>query len=230
MRTAIFATLMLLLVGPGVWSDPVLEVTANEHNFGLLPKNSVLIHTFRLQSTGEDTVRIDEIKTGCACAVTKMDQDWIAPGDSLDMEIEWDISKFRSAIYRSIRIFYNGLPGPTRVALKGQIAVNPDSLRPISLSPFRFELASTRLKDIDSIAFVATNHSNKDLKLRNISRELEGCLLVMPGTVPANSTATGYILLKPEYDSLEFETSVTIAVDDFNQTNFTIPIRRKFYR
>ncbi len=230
MRTAPIAIFMVLLAATGVWSDPIMEVTANQHDFGLLPKNSVLVHTFWLKATGEDTVRIDEIKTGCSCAVSKMDREWIAPGDSLDMEIEWDISKFRSALYRSIRVFYNGKPDPTRVSLKGQIVVKPDSLRPISLSPFRFELASTSRKDIDSLEFVATNHTNQDLNLRNISADLESCMLVLPATVPANSTATGYIRLKPEYDSLEFRTSVTIAISDFNQTNLTVPIRRKFYR
>jgi len=230
MKSMFVVILMMMLTGSGVWSKPILEISSKLHDFGMLPKNSVLFHVFQLKSTGTDTVRIDEIKTGCACAISKMKQDWIAPGDSLDMEISWNIHGFRSSLFRSIRIFYNGNPDPVRVSLKGMVVEHPDSLRPLSISPYRFELASTPLKNIDSVAFKITNYDDHDLKLQSTSPKLEQCVLVLPSTVPAKSSATGYIRLNPEYDSLEFETSVTIVADDFKHTKLTVPIRRKFYR
>ncbi|MBU8932419.1 MAG: DUF1573 domain-containing protein [candidate division Zixibacteria bacterium] len=229
MRNAFVVTLLILIAGNGVHAEAVLEVPMKSHNFGSLPKNCMLTHSFWLKSIGDDTVSIDEIKTGCSCAITRMESDRMAPGDSLEMEIEWDISKYRSSLSRSIRIFYNGRTKPLRISMKGQVVQQPDSLRPISVSPFRFELASTTQKSIDSIGFVMTNHTDRDLSLRNISGDFDQCVVILPSIVPAMSTATGYIRLNPEYVDQEFQTSMTISVDNLRKTNFTIPIRRKFY-
>ncbi|RKX30034.1 MAG: hypothetical protein DRP47_00235 [Candidatus Zixiibacteriota bacterium] len=230
MKKIFVILIVLVLTSMSAWANGSLEISTGQHNFGLIPQNSILVHTFWIKAVGTDTVRIDAIKTGCSCAISKMERDWLAPGDSLAIEIEWDVSKYRNSIYRSIRIFYNNIKKPLRKGLKGTVIQTLDSARPVSISPYRFELASSALKEIDSIQFTLTNHSSGDQKIQNISKEPVQCKLVLPSIIPAGSSATGYVRIYPEYKDKEFHTSVTLAIGDQQQTNLTIPIRRKIYR
>ncbi|MEA2030733.1 MAG: DUF1573 domain-containing protein [candidate division Zixibacteria bacterium] len=230
MKKVIVLISVFLITTSNAWADPSLIIPIDQHNFGMLPKNSILNHTFWLKSVGDDTVKIDAIKTGCSCAISKIERNWLAPGDSMAVKIEWDVSRYHSSIFRSIRVFYDSIKSPLRMNLKGSVVQKLDSARPISISPYRFEFASTAQKEIDSIQFTLTNRSSEDLNISNISGNPEQCKFVLPSTIPANSSVTGHIRLKPEYNKKEFQTSITLAVNNKQQTNFTIPIRRKIYR
>ena len=83
--------------------------------------------------------------------------------------------------------------------------------------------------DIDSLAFTLTNHSKQDLAVKLISAQPEEYELVLPDSVHALSSSTGYVKLKPEFADSEFQTSLTLLISDQGNKHLTIPVRRKFY-
>jgi hypothetical protein len=210
-------------------SQPRLVATTPTFDFGYTPQNVKLVHHFWFKSVGTDTLLINEIKTGCACAVMPLERDWLAPGDSMKVGIYWNVKRYLGKIERNPRIFTNAGPDPVRLHLQGTVIPYPDSTRPVSTKPFNFLLARSTYKDIDSLSFTLTNHSGQNLAVSLASVPPEEVELVLPDSVRALTSSTGYVKLRPEFAGSEFQTSITLLMSDQGHTHITIPIRRKFY-
>lgn len=230
MKKLLTFLILTLVFSVNINAEAILAVPADNFDFGDIPSGSVLYHGFWVKSIGTDTVVIDEIKTGCSCAVTSKKSDRIAPNDSLLIDLEWDISKNRSAIYRSIQIYYNGKQDPIRVSLKGEIKQSFDNIIPILMKPYRFEFGQTTRNDIDSIQFTLSNTYSVDYEIKIISNMSEQYTIDYPKSIKANETVTGYIKLNEKYKDTPWQSSITFSFIDRDNTNLTIPIRRKFYR
>jgi len=229
MKKLLIVVVLVLTAGARSHSQPRLVATAPEFDFGYTPQNVKLVHHFWFKSAGTDTLRINDIKTGCACALMPLERDWLAPGDSMKVSIHWNIKRNLGRIDRYPRVFTNAGPDPVRLHLKGTVIPYPDSARPVSPKPFRFLLARSSLKDIDSLSFTLTNHSSQDLAVSLASVPPEEVELVLPVSVRALASSTGYVKLKPEFADSEFQTSITLLMSDQGHTHITIPIGRKFY-
>ncbi len=229
MRQLISILTASFLIAAAAQADPHLAAPAPKFDFGVIPSNSQLVHKFWVKSTGTDTVNITEIKTGCSCVVSDQASTKVAPGDSLLLGFSWDTKRMRGTIYRSPRVFYDGAANPVILQMSAVTYDYPDSARPVTLKPYRFEFGRTSRGDIDSIGFTVTNHSDEDLTIDVISAPDSGVDVVMPNAVPAGGQATGYALLQKEAKDTEFETSLTIMVSDPKSTHLSVPIRRKIY-
>jgi len=229
MKILLITAILVGLCAVLSYSQPRLEIPVNNFNFGYVPQNSTVVRKFWFKSTGTDTLQIKDIKTGCACAVMPLEKNWIAPGDSMRVSIFWAIKRNMGAIARSPRIFTNASPDPLRLHLQGTALLFPDSARPVSVKPYKFELAKSSHTEIDSLSFTLVNRSDHDLSVSLVSSPPDECELFVPDSVGALSSSTGYIKVKPEFADSEFKTSITLLLSDRKSTRLTIPIRRKFY-
>ncbi len=212
-----------------VSAEPRMVVLVPDFDFGYMPQNATVQHRYWFHSLGDDTVKIENIKTGCACAVMPYERDWIAPGDSLPVTITWKLGRSMGGVSKFPRVFTNAGPDPVTLQLRGTVLQSLESTGPVCPQPYRFELGRSALKDIDSLSFVLANFSDQDLSVSIISALPDQVDLVMPRNVPGGDQAQGHVRLKPEYADTEFETSITLGISDAKNTHVTIPIRRKFY-
>jgi hypothetical protein len=228
MRTAITALLFTILAA-GVIADPGFEIPSRKFDFGVMPRGSTVAHYFWFKATGTDTVHIRAIKTGCACATMPLERDWLAPADSMLVGIYWDVGKRFGPCSQSPRVFTNAGPDPIYMILKGVSSTAPDSVRPVSIKPYRVELARTPSRNIDSVGFKLTNHSDDDVALKVVSYPVLECDVGLPDTLAAGASVDCFVKLKADYADSEFKRSITVELSDKKKTRFTIPIRRKFY-
>jgi hypothetical protein len=232
MRRLLPTIILLVLAHGPASSEPLLEVPDRGFDFGDAPQKATLVHRFWFKSVGTDTVRIHDIKTGCDCAVPSLEKKWIAPNDSMEVTLYWDISKYQGSIARTPRVFSNAGQDPVKLRLSATASIAPGSARPLTVNPYKFELAKSSRKVIDSLSFLLANHSERDISIRLVSRPVEECELVLPDKIDALGSATGYILVKSEFRDKEFKASVTLLISDGDNRDaqrLTVPIRRKFY-
>ncbi len=218
-----------LLTAATAFGQARLVAPLDKFDFGILPPNSVLVHHFWLRSAGADTVTITDVKTGCSCAASELEKNVLAPGDSVLLGIRWDIGRSHGSIFRSPLVFFNNSEQTLRLSLEGQVWDDPETARPVTVKPFRFELSRAAIKDIDGLPFTLTNHSGEELSIELLSLAPEEIELVLPEKIPANGSASGSVRVKPEFRNTEFSTSITLLVRDERNTHVTIPVRRKFY-
>lgn len=229
MRTVCFTLLALICLTVVTQAGPRLEIPDHDFDFGLVPQNSTVSHSFWLKSVGDDTLRITDVKTGCSCALMPMAQDFIPPGDSMLVALHWKVGRRIGKVGRYPSIFTNQGPDPHSMKITASVALRPDSLRPLGFLPYKFELAKHQKKSIDEIDFQVVNRWETDLELTVVGGLPEEVVLDLPSKVEAGRTAWGTVRIRPEYADTEFATSITIEVNDVDKNHITVPIRRKLY-
>ncbi|ERP38874.1 DUF1573 domain-containing protein [Chitinivibrio alkaliphilus] len=72
----------------------LLELDTTEHDFGILPYEGTpidTVHTFIVQNTGQDTLKISRVRMSCGCTDVTYDS-IVAPGDSTHLTIHLSIA------------------------------------------------------------------------------------------------------------------------------------------
>ncbi len=60
----VMSGLILALIAGAVFAGPVMEIPDSTFNFGNVPQNAKVSHTFWLYSKGDDTLKIEKIVPG----------------------------------------------------------------------------------------------------------------------------------------------------------------------
>lgn len=222
-------TLLLLLAAQTVSAGAKLEIPSHRFDFGMMPSNSSVAHSFWFRSAGTDTVRIQAIKTGCQCTTMPLEREWLAPGDSMKVEVFWELGRRIGKTGQYPRVFIEGDPEPHYISLIGNIAQVMDDLQPVSVTPFKAAFARTSSISIDSISFMFTNHSDEDLNLAVVSYSSEAYEVKFPTQIVGGATAEGYVKISAQATDLEFKGSITVEFEGNKKNRLTIPVQRKFY-
>ena len=210
-------------------AQPKLEIVDGKFEFGMIPNNATVAQSFWFKSVGDDTLKITEIKTGCTCAIMPLEQDFILPGDSMKVRFLWNVGRRVFKIGRYPYIHTNAQVDPYRMAITGEVHRTLDSLKPVSVSPFKCELSKIKEKSIDELEFTLTNRTEDDLQVSIVSSSIEECIIEIPQSLAALGKVVCVIKVKDEFLDKEFKGSVTIQLDNSDNTRITIPYRRKIY-
>ncbi|MEE8405183.1 MAG: DUF1573 domain-containing protein, partial [candidate division Zixibacteria bacterium] len=145
----LFIIVAISVLCPNAFSQPKLESSGQKFDFGLTTQNSVIVYRFWLKSIGTDTVKISNIETGCSCAISSLESDIIAPGDSTRLAISWNTEQAAGPINRYPKIYSNGSEKPLSISLRANVLLSLDSAFAGSIWPFKFEMSRVRDMSID---------------------------------------------------------------------------------
>lgn len=234
--TALTAIICSLLIIGQASAEPKLDIDYKNYDFGWVPHNSTGVRYFTIRSVGEDTLVLTGIYTSCHCLELQPERMEIAPGDSLVIPVVWQFDDTPNRTSHYARIFTNeeaSIEGtPLIVQFKAMIVTNPETMKPVTAKPYRIEFSRFGKVDIDSVQFILTNNSERDLELAITAFPFNECEISVPDSLKPNSADTCWIKLKPGFDEREFISSITILMNDkfdYNRS-LTIPIRRKSYQ
>ena len=220
---------MLLLAALTVSAESDLEIPSSKFDFGMIPTQSTITHSFWFRSSGTDTVRIQSLKTGCQCTTMPLERDWLAPGDSMKVDVVWKLGRRIGNTGQYPQVFINDDPQPRYISLIGNVAQVLDNLRPVSVKPFKASFAKTSSLSIDSISFTFTNHSPEDLALSIVSYPSESYQVEFPSQIESGAAAEGYVKITPQAADSEFKGSITVEFEGRKKNSLTIPVLRKSY-
>ena len=101
---------------------PVLAFDQETFDFGRLSQGETLQHTFEFTNEGKSPLILSFVKGSCGCTVMKgWPKEPIAPGDSGDINVEFN-SKGKSGTQNiSIRVVANTSPATTVLTLQGEV-------------------------------------------------------------------------------------------------------------
>lgn len=218
-----------MVLAGAVEAQPRLKIRSDRFEMGAVPKGCTVSHSFLFRSIGEDTLVIDEIKTGCGCTVAPLERNRLAPGDSMWVSVCWKTGKKTGPAGSYPYVYSNCVDGPARLFLTAVIVTDASQNRPAAFNPHIFDLSRFGDKSIDSISFTVSNTSDQDLNIRPVSFFSKECEIHLPETVKAGGTAGGYVKVKEEFLDKEFTGSITVEFDNKEKNHVTVPIRRKIY-
>jgi hypothetical protein len=226
----VLVAIIATLSGQG-WTQPKLDIVGPSFEFGTAPQGATVVNYFWFKSVGKDTIRFQQIKTGCDCASMPLPQNFLAPGDSMFLGFFWDTQQKIGMSGRYPYIYVEGLPDPYRMALKIQVGTSPDSAVPLSVKPFKAELSRMAGVSIDSVGFTLTNRGSAKMSLKMISNVPPEFSYSIPSSIEANGSAKGFVKVAPSMVDKEFKSSITIewSTGDGSTGRLTLPIRRKLF-
>ena len=222
--TVLVLTSEFILAQP---AQPRVAVDNSVYDFGLTPQKSIVAHKVWVKSTGDTTLQIRSIKTGCGCVAALPTSAEISPGDSLPLMFYWDTRASEGSVKRTSYLFTNASTDPFRIDMTANCRLSGSaSEQDILVFPSTILVAYAGTGGTIERSFSITNRSDEDRAILMIAVSVSGMEIIVPDTVPAGSTIQGKLTLDIEDWSPELAGSVTIEfpADGSSRDRVTIPV------
>ena len=197
---------------------PELEMSPDQFDFGAVAPNATVRFTGWLHSVGDDTLRIESVKTGCGCTQVEQLPEFLPPGDSAQLVVDWQTRAAVGELSTRVYLFTSAQSTPLTLDLQ---AVGGTAGYP----PAIFLGTPERPKET-AHNLVLRSESDEDLAIEVLAGADEAFEFVLPDTLPANDVAVGRVWLADAYNDGPFERSVTLALsrDGEVRSRLTIPV------
>jgi hypothetical protein len=220
--------LLLIIAAVSAQAGPRLTVSSQEFNFGKTVQNATISHSFWLYSTGDDTLRVTEVKPGCGCTQAPLDRDVLAPGDSARLEILFKTGRYSGSVTKRPTIFTNMSRDPLFLEINSIVMSGPDSAYPVRLQPSKLDVSQFTQEPRRRASFLVENLSAKDYDLKLIDYPDQFFEVKLPNRVKAGETVEGEIIVREDKIEQGFERSFTFMINDESGTRFTLPVERMY--
>ena len=222
------AGIIVIAAAIAVQAGPRLTVHSPEFNFGMTVQNATVSHSFWLHSTGDDTLRITEVKPGCGCTKAPLDKEVLAPGDSARLDILFATGRYSGMVTKRPVVHTNAGRQPEIMAIHSHILVGPDSAYPVRLQPSRLDVSQFTEAPRRKAKFLVENLGAHDYELELVDWPDQFYEVKLPGKVKAGETVEGEIIVREDKVEESFERSFTFTINDDSGTRYTLPVKRMY--
>jgi len=225
MMKTIILCLLATVFCEQVSAEPKMEIASHGYDFGIVPQNCTVTYETWLRSTGDDTLVISQIKTGCGCLTAPVDHDLLPSGDSTNVVFHWQTRNQEGPVTLNAYLFSNAGTDPEKISLSAVVTAAFDSTSSISWAPLVIRLASYTRTD-NELDFEIRNRSGIDLGISLIPGILNELQVDIPESIPAGASVSGTLSVGEGLLEQAFERSFTIELSQKvnNYDRFTIPV------
>ncbi|WCL81604.1 DUF1573 domain-containing protein [Saprospira sp. CCB-QB6] len=105
--------------------DPAIATTMtfseDVFDFGTIKEGEKVKHTFKFTNEGEKPLTITNAKGSCGCTVPSYPKEPIAPGESGEIEVEFNSANKKGAQTKFVTLSANTIPAETRLTIKADV-------------------------------------------------------------------------------------------------------------
>ncbi|MCP4705157.1 MAG: DUF1573 domain-containing protein [candidate division Zixibacteria bacterium] len=221
--TILILSIIMIVAGQTI-AKPELTIKTTQFDFGYAPYNTKISHSFWLYSTGDETVEIEKVITGCGCTKAPLTKNIIPPGDSALLEIIFNTNKYKNRVVKSPKIISNA--AEKKVSIITNVLKEPNQTIPVVIEPDVIDLSLPEYTNSQKINFTIINNSAKRLKPSLIDYPDDLFDLKLPKKIGAGKTVKGTLIIKSNESFNKIQKSFTIELNDENKTRLTIPIKK----
>lgn len=179
-------TFVFLLVANFSFSQSEISFDRGIHDFGYIKEGDVATYEFEFDNTGEDTLRLENVKPGCGCTSPYWTKDPILPGETGKIKVSFN-SKGKSGVFdKSVTVTTNS-PDP-RTILRIRGVVNKETAESTAL-----DLKKSELKLIQDNYFFGKIEKNK-VSLKTVMLENTGSDTLQIKGVLAGCRCVTYVM------------------------------------
>ena len=123
----------LCLFTPYAFASPDLQVETPTFDFGKVYQGETVPHVFEFTNQGDEILHIDRVSSSCGCTAVLVSEKNIPPGGKGELKANFDSTRFRGAISKTIYLYSNDPVRPVmQFHLKGNVleivAVEPSQV------------------------------------------------------------------------------------------------------
>jgi hypothetical protein len=129
-----------------------IEIEPKEVDLGFLRPEQVGKGTITMRNTGDQPVELLRVSSNCSCAVGKLSNSTVAPGETATVDVELTAGPNIGLLQREVQVWGKDNPTPIRVAVKANVSYD------VSADPMFVNMLGERkgeivLKSIDGKPF-----------------------------------------------------------------------------
>lgn len=83
-----------------------IRLSATEFDFGTVPNDGPVSHTFQVWNEGQGPLEISGVATSCGCTSATVGTRHLGPGDSTDLTVTYDPLAHDGALGQFLRVVY----------------------------------------------------------------------------------------------------------------------------
>lgn len=144
-------------------------LTPQVMDMGIVTQDSVVHSVIQFRNSGELPLKIKRVQTSCGCTAAELNQLDYQPGESGEIEIQFNTKGFSGVVRKYVTIYLeDGTPSSSRVVLQANIKTN------IEIKPAYLDLQNIDMKSEENgRSFLVTNNFNEPLVIKEILTNIE---------------------------------------------------------
>jgi uncharacterized protein YdeI (BOF family) len=138
MKRIALSLIFAALVVPAM-AGATIKFEKTTHEFGDVEKGAKVSYTFKFTNSGDTELDISDVKPSCGCTTAEMSKTKFAPGESGEIPVTFDTSRFNGPMTKTVNVSSNDEANP-KVTLKlvgnisQEINVNPGYVTLVNIS------------------------------------------------------------------------------------------------
>lgn len=205
---------------------PKILVVDPAFDFGFIPQNTKVSHSYWVNNLGTDTLRIFDVRPGCGCTKAPLTSFIAAPNDSLPIELVFDSGRRTRSQLKSTKVSCNDpVKGTFNLQLSAFVFTDEDTTGPIRITDNGVLKLTTDDRG-KSFAVKFKNVSSQPVTVKLIDHPTELLSVEMPsGSIGAGKIGEIMVKVNTKLERDDYRKSFTFELSDKDKTRFTIPVR-----
>jgi hypothetical protein len=217
-------------LAPAGSPQPVASVPEDIYNFGEMRRGETGGHEFVITNKGRGDLELKLGSTSCKCTLSGLDNDRLAPGESANVRLTWEVKGKERAFEQSAKIMTND---PQRrlivLRVRGQV-VNPLQYQPEQLTfsqssreakTYEVTLYAKELDDLQ----ITQSELEPDNSAEFIEIAVEPLSVAQQKFLGIRSALVVKVTAKPGLPAGQFEQTMTLHTNDPETPILRVPIR-----
>lgn len=206
--------------GQGSSTGPRIKCATEIFEFGYMPQNATVSHTFWLRNTGTERVKISQIKPNCGCTRIPPTDSTIAAGDSLPIEVLFGSRTMTGKVEKFTRIMSNAEGRVPALTFRAHVLKTDEKPESFAVSPAEVTMGGTTESKV-----AVKNTSKTPLKISVV--DLPSSLIRLDtkemSLEPDESKEISLALLAQSTPQ-DYTKSITLEADNPERTRITVPL------
>lgn len=222
----IFIVCILLVATSSVFAQPKIQINETSFNFGKCPQHAEVSHTFWLKSVGTENLVITEVVPGCGCTKAPLKDSVLAPGDSTSLEIIFSTKSYRGFVAKKPYIVTNISEEKIYLRIDAELVPEPETIGPVSFEPYKVDVSQFTEAPRRKAKFHLVNKSGRDYDIKLLDVSSKPFEVKLPNKIKAGETVEGMLTVNEDMVDSEFDSSITIEINDDFSSRISLPIKR----
>jgi hypothetical protein len=219
-----------LLYGQGSQKSGRLDLQERVFDFGMVPREAKVVHDFVLKNVGNDTLKILDIKAGCACTTAPVGKKVLAVNDSTIMPVTFSTGRASGNTEKGVKITTNMEPrGLFPLAIRAYVESPTMKTPALTAEPRTMEYTPPDPEEKGTEKVELANNGDMELTLKIVDYTVKlGEPKLKDSKIKPGKKGTLEFEFAPMRNMRPVNGSVTLAVLDGDDLvmRYTIPVIR----
>jgi hypothetical protein len=219
-NVCLLTTVLICLSCSRVFAAPVLQVENPKFDFGEVFQGEKVLHAFEFFNKGDETLRIDRVRSSCGCTAVLVSEKILPPGGKGEIKANFDSTRFRGSVSKKIYLYSNDPVRPTmQFHIKGKV------LEIVAIEPSQINFGKVTAEKPVTSTILLRNQGGKPLTLGKAHSTAAELAVKMPGVAFADGDeVTLEIQLTPKLGRARFSGYVLVPIDGVPKNELRIPV------